>query len=510
MTWHVHPTRPVVYTNVQLPPEATEGAEIARNNKAVVLRHDQLAYELLRARGVLLPPPVKRYGYPGRFPPMQHQIETTEFLVDNPVAACLDPIGSGKTNAALWAMDYLMSQGVVKRVLIVCPMYIRDTVWKNEFLLSMPGYNVALVSGDRRRKLKIAADKRLDVLIVNPHSLHIIQEAVKDVDLILVDEATDFKTATRRRWKSLNTIAKGKRLWLVTGTPRPQAPTDAYGIYKLLLRDAKPISFGSFRDLTMRKITPFRWDERLEANDVIARLLKPAIRHSPEECTDLPEVSYINLDVPLSKEQDKLITDFKRLACVELEGDTITAGTAAALASKTLQVMAGGVYNADREARQVDAAPLYTALEGIVREAGCPVLVFAAFRNSIPPAVQHLTSAGYRVAEIHGGISTADRASTFSAFQAGDLDVIVAVASAMSHGLTLTRSRVVVWVTPPPASIYLQANGRVYRQGQTGNVVVYHLVQHPLAKRLYDRLHSKTAAQTKLLDLIKQELLYGL
>lgn len=507
MSWAVHETKEVAYTGVMLPKQATDGAEITRNDKVVVVRHDQKSYELLKSRGMLLPPPVKRYGYPGRFKPMQHQKETVEFLVNNPRSCCTDPIGSGKTNSALWAMDYLVSQGCVKRTLIVAPVSVRESVWMNEIFLALPKYRAALVTGPRKRKQTIVADGNLDIVITNPDSLHIIKEHTKDIDLIIMDEATDAKTVTTRRWKALRDIAKGKRLWLMTGTPTPQAPTDAYGLYKLITPEPKPIGFLYFKDITMKKVSQFRWEPREDANETVAKLLQPAIRHTPEQCTELPEKRIVEREVPLTSEQKTLITRFKQEAQAEINGEKISAFNAAAVLTKTLQVMAGGVYNADKETREVDASPLFEAVEGIIKEADAPVLVFVSFRSSVDAITRNLRKAGHRVAEVHGGTKHSDRTTAFTTFQAGGLDAIVAVASAMSHGVTLTRGRVVVWVTPPAASIYEQANGRVHRKGQKNNVIIYNMTQNTLAARLYSRLQLKIQDQETLLSLLKQELL---
>lgn len=507
MNWVVHPTKPVVYTDVQLPPEALEGVEITRNNRAVIVHHNQKSYELLRSRGVLIPPPVARYTYPGRFPPMQHQIETVEFLVNNPRCCCTDPIGSGKTNSALWAMDYLISQGCVRRVLIISPISVRGAVWHNELMLALPQYPTAILEGSRKRKQTIVEDNNLNILLGNPDSLHIIKDHTKDIDLIIFDEANDIKTARTRRWKSLRDIANGKRLWLMTGTPTPQAPTDAHGLYKLIADSPKPYGFVYFRDITMRQVNKFRWIPRGDAPERVAELLQPCIGHTPQQCSELPEISIINREVSLTAEQEKVILQFKREAQAQIEGEDINAFNAAAVITKTLQVMAGGVYNTKREVKKVEAEPLFGAVEGIIREADTPVLVFVAFRSSLTSLVSHLNSSGFRVADIHGGTPPNERTQTFAAFQAGALDVIVAVASAMSHGVTLTRGRVVVWVTPPSSSVYTQANGRVYRKGQKSKVLVYNLIQHKLVAALYDRIRYKTSQQETVLDLLRSSFL---
>jgi hypothetical protein len=79
---------------------------------------------VLRNLGVKdVPSPITaRYGWPGRYKPMQHQIETSAFLTLYRRAFCFNDPGTGKTMSALWAADYLIERGYVRRVLVLCPL----------------------------------------------------------------------------------------------------------------------------------------------------------------------------------------------------------------------------------------------------------------------------------------------------------------------------------------------------------------------------------------------------
>ena len=81
---------------------------------------------VLRNLGVKdVPSPItRRYNWPGRYKPMEHQSETSSFLTLNKRAFVFNDPGTGKTLSALWAADYLMSRGLVRRCLILCPLSI--------------------------------------------------------------------------------------------------------------------------------------------------------------------------------------------------------------------------------------------------------------------------------------------------------------------------------------------------------------------------------------------------
>ena len=74
-------------------------------------------------------PIVRRYDWPGRYKPMAHQVDTASFLTIHKKAFVFNDPGTGKTLSALWAADYLMSRGFIRRVLILCPLSIMQSAW---------------------------------------------------------------------------------------------------------------------------------------------------------------------------------------------------------------------------------------------------------------------------------------------------------------------------------------------------------------------------------------------
>ena len=64
--------------------------------------------------------------------PFDHQKITSEFLASNRRAFCFNEQGTGKTAAVIWATDYLMTLGLIKRVLVVCPLSIMRSAWQQD------------------------------------------------------------------------------------------------------------------------------------------------------------------------------------------------------------------------------------------------------------------------------------------------------------------------------------------------------------------------------------------
>ena len=87
----------------------------------------------LRSLNINVPSPItKRYNWPGQYKPFSHQKDTASFLTMNKKSFCFNEQGTGKTASAIWAADYLMTQGKVNRVLVVCPLSIMDSAWRND------------------------------------------------------------------------------------------------------------------------------------------------------------------------------------------------------------------------------------------------------------------------------------------------------------------------------------------------------------------------------------------
>ena len=76
----------------------------------------------LKKLNINVPSPIEgQYQWSGQYKPYEHQKTTAAFLTMNRRAFCFNEQGTGKTASAIWASDFLMMQGKVNRVLVICP-----------------------------------------------------------------------------------------------------------------------------------------------------------------------------------------------------------------------------------------------------------------------------------------------------------------------------------------------------------------------------------------------------
>jgi SNF2 family DNA or RNA helicase len=74
----------------------------------------------------------------------------------------------------------------------------------------------------------------------------------------------------------------------------------------------------------------------------------------------------------------------------------------------------------------------------------------------------------------------------------------------MSHGLTLVAATCIIWYAPTDRTeIYLQANKRIDRPGQTKTNVVVQLAATRIEREIYRRLEANESMQGLILDLAK-------
>jgi len=458
-------------------------------------------------------PIVRKYPWPGRYKPMAHQVETAAFLTLHRRAFVFSEPGTGKTLSALWAADYLMQRGEIRRVLILCPLSIMQSAWVGDISNSII-HRSAIVAHHPQASRRIEMiQQNYEIVITNYEGLNLIADEINSngkFDLVIVDEANAYKTATTRRWKALASIIKPNTfLWMMTGTPASQSPVDAYGLAKLVNPDGVPKFFTAWRDKVMNKVTMFKWAPKADAKDIVHEALQPAIRFTKEQCLDLPPVVTTTREVPLTPQQAKYYNLLKERMVVQAAGETISAVNAATGVSKLLQISCGAAYTDDKEVVEFDAAPRLGVLEEILEETSRKVLIFALFRSSIDGIHTHLLKKGIAAECIHGGVTASKRADIIRRFQdTPDPRVLVMQPQATAHGITLTAADTVVFYGPlMSVEQYIQCIARADRKGQNSDkVTVIHIEGSPIEKKMFKALGGKVSDNSLLTDMFTHEI----
>jgi SNF2 family DNA or RNA helicase len=449
---------------------------------------------------------------PPGFAPFEHQKTTAEFLTGNPKAFCFNEQGTGKTASVIWAVDYLMTLGLVKRVLVICPLSIMKSAWQNDLFKFAIHRTVTVLPTEPQETQEIVSPS--EFVIINFDGVNIVKAEILagGFDLIVVDEASAYKNAQTARWKDLRDLTKViKGLWMLTGTPAAQSPVDAYGLAKLVNPKGVPPFFGQFRDSVMNKVTAFKWAAKPTAQGIVHNILQPAIRFEKSQCLDLPPVTFAERDAPLTPQQQKYYTMLKKQLLIEAAGEEISAINAAVLVNKLLQVAGGAVYSDTGEVIEFDVSNRLNVVQEVIEESSHKVLVFIPFTHTIELLQKHLTKNGISCDVINGAVSVNNRSDIVKRFQEQpEPKVLLIQPKAASHGLTLTAANTIVWYAPcNSVETYLQANARIDRPGQVNNMTVVHIKGSPVEAKMYSMLQGNIVNHQKVIDLFREDISSG-
>ncbi len=463
--------------------------------------------QILKSLGHDTPSPILHYyDWPGRFKPMAHQRDTAAFLTMHKKALVLNGMGTGKTQAALWAAHYLKRVGLVKRVLIVSPLSTLESVWGNAIFSSLIDCTYSVLYGSAEKRKRLLADNA-DFCIINHDGFKVLAKDMIDLfDLIIVDEAAVLRNPSSERYKSFRRfmdVHPDCRLWLMTGTPTPNEPTDAWALAKLIGSPTLNHTYSGFRDTVMMKLGKWKMVARPNSPEVVAQILQPSIRYELADCIDLPEVVYQTRTVTLSPEQTKAYKAMQKHLVAEAANGEITAANEAVKVQKLVQIACGVAYDEEGQTVELDCKPRVSELMDCIEQVGGKCIVFVPL-TGVQDMLKKKLAQSYKVAIVNGSVSLRERSDIFREFQDGNgIDILLAHPATMAHGLTLTSAKATIWYGPITSNEqYTQANGRTERIGKKHTTAVIHIAATDLEQSMFKRLENKQKLQGILLDIL--------
>jgi SNF2 family DNA or RNA helicase len=430
----------------------------------------------------------------------------------------------------LWAADYVMEREGGK-TLIVGQLSTLERVWGDSIFrnfLHRRTYRVLTGSAERRSRL---LKDDVDFYIINYEGLNIGAGRSKnkltlarlsreiaersDIKIAVVDEASAYGDAqTLRSRVARLVISPRKYVWLLTGTPYQTAPTDAYGLAKIV-NNMHGESFRSFRLRTMLQVTQFKWVPRQQAKEEVARVLSPSIRFTQDDCFDAKDVAVMRRDAGLSAAQHKLCNELRKELLVTLDGvklngaetpPVIEAVNEAALRTKLLQIACGEVYDDRHEAHHVDNKDRISVLLEVIAESPKKTIVFAPF-SSVLRGIVSAVSPRFDTILVDGSITGEARDAALKAFQDPQHPsrVLVAHPGPIARGLDLTSAATVVWFAPTDKpEDYVQANQRINGPHQTHLRTIMQISSTGVEREIYRRLEANESLAGAIYKLIEE------
>lgn len=412
------------------------------------------------------------------------------------------PPGLGKTATTLT----IIAEQFKGKTLIIAPKRVAQTVWDTEISKwqHLSNLTCSKILGSEKQRLE-ALTVEADVYIINLENvawLCGLSDKLVFTNLV-IDESSRFKDSSTKRFKALKKHLKGfSRRLILTGTPTPQGLPDLWSQVGILdLGQRLETSLTKFRD---RYLTPdqmnrqthvvYSWKLQPQMDRVIQdKVSDICFSLKAEDYLQLPPLTNLYHKIDLDPQVKNKYNELRKDMVVEIGKGQITAPTAATLAGKLLQFTSGAVYGQDGEAQEVHRSKL-EYLESIMEESSSPTLVFYHFKHSLQRIRLQFPQAvvldDYNIA----------------AWNRGEIRMLLAHPQSGGIGINLQcntgETAQTVWFDLPWSSEnYIQANARIYRQGQEKPVIIHHLMmENTIDEQVVKVLEGKINLQDALLN----------
>ena len=451
-----------------------------------------------------------------KFVPHPYQQAAIDFILEHPGAALWVEMGLGKTVCTLTALHTLLYDAyAVQRVLIVAPKKVAEATWQDEAAKwdHLSGLRLSTVLGSAAQR-KAALASPADLYIINRENVPWLVETCGrawPLDMVVLEEAPSLQNPAAQRFKALKRVRpRIARLVELTGTPAPKDLLDLWAQVYLLDQGQRLGRYIThyrrdwFVPAKSSGQVVYSWKPRPGAaeaiqnaiSDVVLSIQAAGHLHLPGKVLD-------DIPVRLDEAARSVYRRMERDYLLEADGETITAQQAATLTGKLLQLCSGSLYDDAGQAHPIHTCKLDAFDELIESLDGQHALVFYGFLFEEAQLAQRLDRRkGLRWAVLH-------TAAEAAAWNAGELDVLLAQPASCAYGLNLQAGgHHLIWYTLPwSLELYAQGEARLYRQGQTQPVIVHRLLVKGGADELVAKaLTRKNDGQAALLDAVKAKI----
>lgn len=437
----------------------------------------------------------------------KYQERMINFIYTTPKCALWAGLGLGKTITTITAIVDLLDSMTVSRVLIVAPLRVANSVWHNEAAnwQHTKHLKFSIVTGSEKERLA-ALHKTADVYVINRENVSwIVEHYAKKwpFDMIVLDEASSFKSSSSQRFKALRkTIPFTNRLVELTGTPSPNGLLDIWSqMYLLDCGERLGRSMTAYKQRFFEaSYNGYSFKPVKSADKIIHKLIDDlVISLNVDDYLEMPDRidTVIRVSLPASR-----MVEYKQLErefLIQINDNEIVAYNAATLAGKLLQFANGATYTDElKNWTEIHAAKL-DAIEDIISENS---------DENILIAYNYKTDLIRLQARYPDAVVLDKNPDTIAQWNKGQIKMLLAHPASCGHGLNLQHGgSIIVWFGLNwSLELYQQFNGRLHRQGQTKPVRVVHIVADGcIDDKVMLAIENKATTQQQLIDALKMK-----
>lgn len=446
----------------------------------------------------------------GKYKPMTHQLFTAAFMTINPRCHVLNDPRTGKTGSLILGADYLRRQRYVRGGwLIITTVTTMPSVWGDAIRQTLPDCVVSIVHGKNR---EATLNTPADFYITNYDSCRLSEKAfVRAVTEgriggVIIDEMTHIGNSTSKRHKAIDSICNKTGLKYVIGaTGSPAENVDmVFGMCKMINRAKLPCQTKTaWLNMTTYQYgpEPFMRKPSVHAPEIIYNSMMPSVRFNKNDILDLPPITTQDRYCTLSKEQERVRSEFKTAAIALMEsGEVVTGANGGVIAAKLMQTAQGAVITNDGKVVELEHDDRTKVIIDVIEETTRKVVIFCCYRATIQMRVKELRDAGYTVEYVDGSVKGAERAKILDDFQnSKDPRILVANPVATAMGVELSAADVMILDGPVLAGgfVYAQALERLSSSKQTAsNINIVRIMATPEERKAFASLDAgKKAGQ---------------
>lgn len=450
-----------------------------------------------------------------KFLPHPYQRYCINRLIAEPNLGLFLDMGLGKTVITMTAVnDLRYNRFQVRKALVIAPKKVAEDTWVREQQkwdhLSL--LRVVPVLGAQAKRIK-ALNTPGDIYVLSRDNVQWLVDYYRNswpFDMVIIDELSSFKNPQAKRFKKLRLVRPHiRRMVGLTGTPAPNGLMDLWSqIFLLDGGERLGYTLGAYRETyfspgSRNRDTIFSYEPLPGADEAIRQRIQDiCISLQAKDYLQLPEridnVRYIQLSPKARKQYEEL----EKKMLLEVDETTIDVTSAAALSNKLLQLCNGAIYDGDRNVIDIHEDKLEAFREILDAYQGRHILVFYNFQHDRERILQLLGKGKLAVEELKNRDS-------ISRWNDGKIDVLLAHPASAAYGLNLQAGgNVIIWFGLNwSLELYMQANARLYRQGQTEAVIVNHLVvSGGVDEMVMAALQNKQVTQDTLLEALKAKI----
>ena len=439
--------------------------------------------------------------------PYEHQKDALKKCWNKESFAIFAEMGTGKTKIALDNACILYNKGKIDRLLVVAPKGTYMNWVDQEIPTHVPDYiernvlawkpNITDKYEQQLKAIRDVNDYKFKIFVMNVESLstkkgiYYAKLFLTGKSMMIVDESTTIKNPQAKRTKNILSLAReAKYRRILTGSPVTQSPMDLWAQMDFL--DPEILgqqSFYAFRTRYAVVITAnaaggtHKYQKIVKFKNLaqLGQLVSPhSYRILKKDCLDLPSKVYMEREIQLTSEQERLYEQMRQEALATLNGKTVTTMTALTQLMRLHQITCGHMKTDGGDTLNLKNNRLDELMQ-ILAETSGKAIIWANYIHdilNIEAAIKkeygHTSYCTY-----YGATKAEDRQRCIYDFQnkMNDCRFFIGNTQTGGYGITLTAASTVIYYSNNyDLEKRIQSEDRAHRIGQKNPVLYIDLV----------------------------------